>query len=75
MLPIKKRKDEASVSAPPDHILREPDDGADEYDSLEGAMQELAGHLISKNWKAAAECFRAAIELCASDANEEGEHV
>jgi hypothetical protein len=67
---LKKTKDvkAASDSEP---VVRKPDDGAVEYDGLESAMQELGGHLASKDWAKAAECFRSAMQICDSESYEE----
>jgi hypothetical protein len=74
MLPFLKNKQDASGSSS-EPIIREPDEGAEEYDSLHTAMEELGGHLASKDWAAAAECFKAAFQLCEEEPHEEGEHT
>ena len=49
-------------------VTREPDEGSDkEYDGLESAMRELAGHLKSSDWAAAADCFRSAMQIADSE--------
>ena len=73
-LPFKKLSDEASISAPPDKIMREPDEDA-EYDSLHSAAEDLLSAINSKDIKAIASALRAAFELCDSEPHEEGPHV
>lgn len=75
MLPFLKKNREASASAPPDSIRREPDDEADSYDSLHSAAEDLLKAVESKNIKGIAEAIRAAFELCESSPHEEGEHI
>ncbi len=72
MLPFLKNKHEASGSTS-EPIKREHDESF-EYDGLETAMEELGEHLSSKNWKAAAECFKAAFQMCDEEPHLEGEH-
>jgi len=61
---------------PVESIERKPDEGAEEeFDSLEGAMSELHSALNSKDYKMAAEIFRAAQELLDSEPNKEGPHI
>lgn len=74
MLPFLKHSKEASAASPVESIKRDHDEDH-EYDGLEMAMEELAGHLSSKDWKAAAQCFRAAAELVDSQPHKEGEHI
>ena len=74
MLPFRKLKDEASISAPADKIKRKPD-GEPEYDALESACEELGTALAAKDWKAAAAAWRAGFELLDSQPHEEGEHI
>lgn len=74
MLPFLKKTKEASASMPVEAIERKPDEDK-EFDGLEAAMEELSAHLESKNFKAAAECFRAACELCDAEPHEEGPHT
>jgi len=77
-LPWTKKNNEAAaaVSAVPDKIERKPDEPKeDEFDSLSGAMSELHSALNSKDYKGAADIFRAAFQLLDSQPHEEGEHV
>lgn len=75
MLPFLKKNREAAASAPPDSIRREPDDGADAYDSLHSAAEDLLKAVEAKNVKGIAEALRAAFELCESEPHEEEEHI
>lgn len=76
MLPFLKRNKEGSASMEVDHVTRKPDeDKEQDYDGLEAAMEELATHLAAKDFKAAAACFRAAMQLCDSEPHEEGPHT
>jgi len=72
-----KAKDVAAVASPvPDHIERKPDEPKDEeFDSLSSAMHELHSALNSKDYKSAAEIFKAAFQLCEDEPHHEGEHV
>lgn len=73
---LQKQSDAAIVSPVPDKIERKPDDSKDEeFDSLEGAMQELHSALNSKDYKGAAQIFRSAFELMDSQPHEEGPHT
>lgn len=66
LIPIFKRKDDGMNSG----VMikeRSPDEQPvddSEYDGLESAMEELDKHLNRRDYKAAAECFRDAMELC-----------
>lgn len=75
MLPFLKKNKEASVSAAPDHIMREPDEGAEEYDVLHSAAEDLISAIHSKDVKAVAEALKAAFELMDSEPHEEGPHI
>ncbi len=63
-LPFLKRNDEASASLPVDPIKRKPDEGAEEYDSMHAAAEDLIKAIQSNNVAAVAEALRAAIDLC-----------
>ena len=67
MLPFLKRNHEASSSAPVDSVERKPDEGADEFDSMESAAQDLCDAVHSKDVKAVAAALRAAFELMESE--------
>lgn len=74
--PFLKKSQEASTSGPVEKIERKSDEGADdEFDSLEGAMSELHSALNAKDYKMAAEIFRAAQEFLDSQPHQEGEHI
>lgn len=75
MLPFLKKSQDASVSMSADHKMREPDEDAEEYDSLHSAAEDLIKSIHSKDIKSVAEALRAAFELCDSEPHEEGEHV
>lgn len=75
MFPQSKRQKEGSVSSDVDHIKRESDDGAEEYDVLHSAAEDLLKAIESKNVKSVAEALRAAFELCDLEPHEEGPHV
>lgn len=70
MIPFLKNK-EAGVSAPIESIERKPDDGAEEFDSLESAAEDLCIAIGSKDYKAAAAAMRAAFQLLESEPHEE----
>ena len=74
MLPFLKKNQESSMSAPVDSIKREPDEGAEEYDSLESAAEDLLKAIESKDSKEIASALRAAFEICDSEPHEEGPH-
>jgi hypothetical protein len=69
MLPFLKNKLEATSGSTSEPIKREHDETF-EYDGLETAMEELGQHLKNSNWKAAAECFKAAIQMASGDEHE-----
>lgn len=76
MLPFLKRDKEASVSGPVEskQMNTHPDDELDlDYDSMESAMEDLANALATKNYKAAAEAFRAAFDLLETQPHDEYE--
>jgi hypothetical protein len=70
MLPFLKNNKDATVGSDSAPIKMQTNDDK-EPDSLELAMQELHTHLGSSDWKSAAECFRAAIDLCGSEPEEQ----
>lgn len=73
MLPyLKLKKDKMNEGSDSAEVEMKTSENQEDYDGLEAAMEELGGHLAAKDWKAAAECFRAAIELCESQPHEEG---
>jgi len=76
MIPfLRKFKDEASVSAPADKVVRKPDEDKEEdYDGLEACMSELASALKSDDSKAAAVAFRSAFDMLEMQPHEEGPH-
>lgn len=74
MIPFLKRSKEASILAPTESIERKPDEGKEEYDHLEIAMEDLCNAIHSKDYKGAAEAFRAAFELLEMQPHEEIEH-
>ena len=75
MLPWLSRNKEASVSTPVESVSRKPDEGAEEYDSMHSAAEDLIAAVHSKNVKAVAEALRSAFELMESEPHEEGEHL
>ena len=74
MLPFLKRNHESGASAPVETQERKPDEGSDEFDGLETAMEELHNALMAKNYKGAAQLFRDAFDLLESEPHEETEH-
>lgn len=50
---------------------RDPDEGADEQDSLHMAMEELCKAFERKDYSGAADIFRSAMDLAHSDPTEE----
>lgn len=70
MLPFLKK--EAAVAMPVETITREPDEGGDEFNELEGVAQELISAVHSKDAKALAAALQAAFEICESYPHEEG---
>jgi len=74
MIPYLKQAKEASVSAVPETMKREPDEEP-EYDSLESAAEELSTAIHSKDIKGIAMALRAAFEIMDSEPHEEGEHI
>lgn len=74
MLPFLKRNKEASASAPVESVERKPDEGAEEFDSMESAAQDLCDAVEKKDIKAVAAALRAAFELMDSEPHVEGEH-
>jgi hypothetical protein len=74
MLPFLKHKQDGSSSTPPDSVKRPPDEGAEEFDSLESAAEDLIAAIHSKNVKAVTAALRAAFELCDSEPHNEGSH-
>lgn len=75
MLPWLKRDKEASVSAPVESVERKPDEGEEEYDALESAVDELFAAFKSNDIKAGVSALRAFCDLRDSQPHEEGEHV
>lgn len=63
MLPFLKNQNEASASAPVDHITRKSDDESDNYDPLLSAAEDLISAIHAKDAKATAEAWRAGNEL------------
>lgn len=74
MLPALRRQKEVSISAPAEHIKREPDEGA-EYDVLESAAEDLCKAIHSNDYKGAAVALRAAFDLMESQPHEEAPDV
>ena len=74
MIPYLKQAKEASVSAVPEVMKREPD-MEPEYDSLESAAEELIQAVHAKDTKGAAMALRSAFELMDSEPHQEGEHI
>jgi hypothetical protein len=62
---LKKAK-EAGVSMPADPVVRKPDDGAEEYDPLHSAVEDLKSALDRGDTKAAAEAWRSGHEIISS---------
>jgi hypothetical protein len=75
MLPFLKKTKDASVSLPADTIKREPDEGSEEYDSLEAAAEDLYHAIQKKDFKAIAAAWRAGSELIDSEPHSEGPHT
>lgn len=69
-LPFLRRTQEAAASGPTPVVRREPDEPA-EADPVEGGMEELAKALEMKNYKLAAEIFRAVFEMLESQPHKE----
>lgn len=74
MLPFLKRK-EGSSSDPVESLKRSPDEGAEEFDSLESAAEDLINAVHAKDVKAVAAALRAAFELSDSEPHVEGPHL
>lgn len=66
MLPFLNKSKEASVSAAPESIKREPDQEQD-YDALESAVSDLFDAYKSNDVKAGCVALRAAIEILDSE--------
>jgi uncharacterized protein YlxP (DUF503 family) len=76
LLPFLKKNKEMMVAAPSEKIERKSDEETEEeFDSLEGAMQELGAALTAKDYKTAAAVFRAAQEFLDSQPHLEGSHI
>jgi len=75
MLPFLKRKQEGSMSADDDHVLRKPDEGSEEYDTMHAVAEDLLKAIEAKDVPGIAAAFRAGFELADSEPHEEGEHV
>lgn len=75
MLPFLKKQTDASSSNPIESVKREPDEGAEDYDSLESAVSDLFEAYKSNDLKAGAAALRAAFELCDAQPHVEGEHI
>jgi hypothetical protein len=73
MLPYLKKKQDVVSVAGPDKMVRAADN--EEFDSMEGAMNELYEALRAGNFKGAAQIFKSAVELIDSEPHEEGEHI
>lgn len=73
MLPFLKKQQEGSISAPVEHVRREPDEESD-YDMLESAAEDLISAVHSKDVKAVCSALRAAFQMCESEPHEEAEH-
>lgn len=74
MLPFLKNKQDGSSSTGLIVKERKPDESQEnhnKYEGLEVAMEELSTHLFNKDYKAAAECFKSAFELCESQPHDE----
>jgi hypothetical protein len=64
VLPFLKKSKEAAGASDSAPVIRQTDEDKEiEHDGLETALEELAQHMLAKDWKACAECFRAAQEL------------
>lgn len=75
MLPFLKRKDEASASGPVDPIQKmHTTEDEQEFDPLESAMEELCAAIERKDYKAAAEAFRASFDLLEMQPHDEIDH-
>ena len=73
MLPFLKKSQEASVSAPPDHVIRKSDHEED-YDAMHAVAEDLLRAISAKDIKAVAEALRAGFELADSEPHVEGPH-
>ena len=73
MLPFLKRNQEASASTSLETQERKPDEGTEEFDSMESAAQELVDAVHAKDVKAVAAALRAAFELMELDVPEDSE--
>lgn len=72
MLPFLKRNQEGSASGAVESIKREPDDGADAYDPVHSAAEDLISAIHSKDVSAVAEALKAAFALLDSEPHDEG---
>lgn len=74
MLPILRRRQEASVQVPDEKIRRTPDH-EEEYDSMESAAEDLHSAMKSGDIKGIASALRSAFHLADSEPHEEGEPI
>jgi hypothetical protein len=76
VLPFLKRKQDAALGEPLDHLTRKADDASDEdLDGLEVAAHDALDAIKRSDAKALAEALKAAFELCDAEPHEEGEHI
>lgn len=75
MLPILKKLNEASVSAPPETLRREPDKESEDYDGLKSCAQELIDAISAGDVESAAIALRSAFQLLDSEPHVEGPHI
>lgn len=73
MLPFLKRKNEASVSNPPESLTRKADE-PEEYDPLDSASEDLIEAVHSKNVKRVTEALSAAFDLRETQPHDEYPH-
>lgn len=67
---LKKQK-EASAAGPVEAVTRKPDEGAEPYDPLHAAAEDLKAALDSGDTASIAEALRAAFQICDSEYQED----
>ena len=72
MLPMLRRRQEASVSVPSEVVMREPDDESS-YDPLLSCAEDLLSAINSKDIKSIAEALSSAFVILESQPDEENE--
>ncbi len=63
MIPFLRKTQEASASAPVEHVRREPDEETEDIDGLTVAAQDLCDAVHKRDYKAVAEALKAAFAM------------